>query len=56
MYKIIAIMGESGTGKNSLMQEILKLKPELHEIIPCTTRPMRQGETDGVDYYYYTPE
>jgi guanylate kinase len=41
MYKIIAIMGEAGTGKNSLMQEILKLKPELHEIISCTTRPMR---------------
>ena len=56
MYKIIAIMGEAGTGKDSLMQEILKLKPEFHEIISCTTRPMRQGEVEGVNYYYYTPE
>ena len=56
MYKIIAIMGEAGTGKDSLMQEILKLKPEFHEIISCTTRPMRQGEIEGVNYYYYTPE
>ena len=56
MYKIIAIMGEAGTGKDSLMQEILKLKPEFHEIISCTTRPMRQGEAEGVNYYYYTPE
>ena len=55
MYKIIAIMGEAGTGKDSLMQEILKLKPEFHEIISCTTRPMRQGEAEGVNYYYYTP-
>ena len=56
MYKIIAIMGEAGTGKDSLMQEILKLKPEFHEIISCTTRPKRQGEIEGVNYYYYTPE
>lgn len=56
MYKIIAIMGEAGTGKDSLMQEILKLKPEFHEIISCTTRPMREGEAEGVNYYYYTPE
>lgn len=56
MYKIIAIMGEAGTGKDSLMQEILKLKPEFHEIISCTTRPMRQCEAEGVNYYYYTPE
>ena len=56
MYKIIAIMGEAGTGKDSLMQEILKLEPMFHEIISCTTRPMRQGEVEGVNYYYYTPE
>lgn len=56
MYKIIAIMGEAGSGKDSLMQEILKLKPEFHEIISCTTRPMREGEAEGVNYYYYTPE
>lgn len=56
MYKIIAIMGEAGTGKDSLMQAILKLKPMFHEIISCTTRPMRQGEAEGVNYYYYTPE
>ena len=56
MYKIIAIMGEAGTGKDSLMQEILKLKPEFHEIISCTTRPKRQREIEGVNYYYYTPE
>lgn len=56
MYKIIAIMGEAGSGKDSLMQEILKLKPEFHEIISCTTRPKRQGEIEGVNYYYYTPE
>ena len=56
MYKIIAVMGEAGNGKDRLMQEILKLKPEFHEIISCTTRPKRQEEIEGVNYYYYTPE
>ena len=56
MYKVLAIMGEAGTGKDSLMKAILNLQPMLHEIISCTTRPMRQGEVEGVNYYYYTPE
>ena len=56
MYKIIAIMGEAGSGKDSLMQEILKLEPSFHEIISCTTRPKREKDIEGVTYYFYTPE
>lgn len=56
MYKIIALIGEAGTGKDSLMQTILELQPDLHEIVSCTTRPRREGEVHGVNYFYYTPE
>lgn len=56
MYKIIALIGEAGTGKDSLMQTILELQPDLHEIVSCTTRPCREGEVHGVNYFYYTPE
>jgi guanylate kinase len=56
MYKIIAVIGEAGTGKDSLMQTILGLQPDLHEIVSCTTRPKREGEVHGVNYFYYTPE
>lgn len=56
MYKIIAIMGEAGTGKDTLMQRVLTADPALHEIISCTTRPKREGEYEGVNYFYYTPE
>lgn len=55
MYKILAIMGEAGTGKDTLMQSVLTTNPSLHEIISCTTRPKREGEKEGVNYYYYTP-
>ena len=51
MYKIIAIMGEAGTGKDTLMQEVLKVHP-FHEIVSCTTRPSREGEVDGVNYHF----
>lgn len=56
MYNIVALMGEAGSGKDRTMQEVLAANPRLHEIISCTTRPIRQGEAHGVNYYYYTPE
>lgn len=56
MYNIIALMGEAGSGKDRTMQAVLAAAPDLHEIVSCTTRPMRQGEAHGVNYYYYTPE
>lgn len=56
MYKIIALMGEAGSGKDRTMQAVLEANHNLHGIISCTTRPMRQGEAHGVNYFYYTPE
>lgn len=56
-YKIIALIGEAGTGKDTLMKSILKSSPNnFNEIISCTTRPMREGESNGINYYYLTPE
>lgn len=54
MYKIIALIGEAGSGKDTILRELVKANPSLHEIVSCTTRPMREGEKDGVNYYYYT--
>ena len=56
MYKIVALMGEAGAGKDTMMQKVLAKAPYLHEIVSCTTRPMREGEAHGVNYYYYTVE
>lgn len=54
-YKIVAIMGKAGAGKDTLLKECLALDPNtLHEIISCTTRPPREGEVEGVNYYYLT--
>ena len=57
MYNIVALIGEAGSGKDTIMQEILKRCPKsFNEIISCTTRPMREGEAEGVNYFYLTPE
>ena len=56
MYKILAIFGEAGTGKDTLFQHTLNKLIEAHEIISCTTRPKREGEVEGINYYYMTPD
>ena len=52
MGKIIYIMGKSSSGKDSVFKELKKRRPELKKIIPYTTRPVREGEQNGVQYYF----
>lgn len=53
MYKILAIYGPSGSGKNFVMDKLLEELPNLtNRIIPFTTRPKRENEQDGIDYYF----
>ena len=55
MYKIIALIGEAGSGKDRVMKEVLAAAPgRVKQIISCTTRPPREGEVEGVNYYYLT--
>lgn len=56
MYKVIALIGEAGSGKDTLMQSVLAKTDKLHEVISCTTRPPREGEIDGVNYHFLTGE
>lgn len=55
-YKILAIIGEAGTGKDTIMKGVLKKNPNLHEIISCTTRPPREKEKNGINYHFLTNE
>ncbi len=55
-YKVIAICGKAGSGKDTILQRVVAACPQLHEVVSCTTRPMREGEADGVNYFYLTGE
>ena len=53
MGKIVYIMGKSSSGKDTIYRSILSDKTvSLKKIIPYTTRPIRAGEEDGVQYYF----
>lgn len=56
-YKVIAICGKSASGKDTYLQQVLNyLGDKVHEIISHTTRPPREGEIDGENYYFITEE
>ena len=55
MYKLVALIGEAGTGKDTLLYYFVGERPNtFNKIISCTTRPIREGEKEGVNYYYLT--
>jgi len=53
---MIVLLGESGSGKSSIMKRFIEKYSEFHSIIPYTTRPKRDGEVDGVDYNFVSSE
>ena len=53
MGKIVYLMGKSSTGKDTIYKRLLQENPfGLKKIIPYTTRPIRLGEKNGVEYHF----
>lgn len=49
---LIVISGPSGAGKGTLCKALLKKNPDLKLSVSMTTRSPRQGEVDGVNYFF----
>ena len=55
MPKLFLIMGKSASGKDTLYKDIInRFCNRLGIVVPYTTRPKRQGETEGVEYHFIT--
>lgn len=54
--KILALMGEAGAGKDTILQEIINQHPEFYEIISCTSRPPREKEINHINYHFLSRE
>ena len=50
--KIFALLGYMSVGKDTILKQVLKDMDDVKPIISTTTRPMRKGETEGVEYYF----
>ncbi len=53
---LIIISGTTCAGKGTVIEELLKRNKNLQLSISYTSRAMREGEKDGVDYYFITKE
>lgn len=51
--RIVVIAGPSGSGKNTVINRLLKRIPDSTRTVTATTRLQRAGEENGVDYYFF---
>lgn len=57
MGKIFCVFGKSASGKDTLYQKLITDEElDLKQVVLYTTRPMRTGETNGVNYHFVTEE
>lgn len=57
MAKIYVIMGKSSTGKDTIYKHLKEMpKSEFNTVTMYTTRPLRQGESNGREYFFTTEE
>ena len=52
---MLVLSSPSGAGKTTISRRLLELEDNLTMSVSATTRPMRPGEVDGVDYHFMDP-
>lgn len=54
--QVVVLAGPSGSGKNAIINKLLERYHNGVRLVTATTRAMRPGEVDGVDYHFFTQE
>ncbi len=53
---LIVVSGPSGAGKDSVCNLVASYNPNLWISVSCTSRDIRKGEVEGVNYFYLTKD
>ena len=56
MGKIFCLMGKSSSGKDTIYKKLKEKYPQIHTVVPYTTRPIRGNEKNGVEYFFVDRE
>lgn len=54
--KLYVISGASGVGKSTVLKQVLSVRKDIRFSVSATTRSPREGEIEGVSYYFVTHE
>ena len=53
---LMVVSGPSGVGKGTLVKTLVKRREDVVESVSCTTRPPREGEVNGREYFFLSKE
>jgi guanylate kinase len=53
---ILVVTGPSGAGKGTLVDHLLRVRPDCVFSVSATTRPRRSNEQEGRDYFFLSPQ
>lgn len=53
---VVVVMGPTGSGKGTVIKRALEEHPTVYQTVSCTSRVIRPGETDGIQYHFLTIE
>lgn len=56
MNNLIIVSGAAGSGKGTILAELFKKSDKFRYSVSCTTRDPRNGEIDGVNYFFISRE
>lgn len=54
--KLLVLSGPSGVGKGTILSELMRRRADMCFSVSATTRQPREGEVDGVSYFFVTKE
>lgn len=56
MNNLIIVSGAAGSGKGTILAELFKKSDKFRYSVSCTTRDIRKGEADGINYFFISRE